>query len=119
MRRLLITSPILVLTAAVGLAAQAGATAASPYRGVPGTIVNTPANNYAGYPERPEAQATRFIGHPVTLKKARIAAGEADFGEDPSTWGNWIADVERPAARYRGRYQPRLQDARALLGRKT
>jgi cell wall-associated NlpC family hydrolase len=71
---------------------------------------------YKGYPERPELQAKWFIDHALEVKKARIAAGDADFGKDPSAWGNWIADVERPAAQYRGRYQPRLQEARGLLG---
>jgi hypothetical protein len=28
--------------------------------------------------------------------------------DDPSAWGEWIADVERPAEEYRGRYQPSL-----------
>ena len=71
---------------------------------------------YAGYPERPELQAKWFIDHAVALKKMRIAAGDADFGRDPSSWGTWIADVERPAEQYRGRYQMRLEEARALLG---
>jgi cell wall-associated NlpC family hydrolase len=70
---------------------------------------------YAGYPERPELQAKWFIDHALAHKRARIAAGEADFGKDPATWGNWIADVERPAAQYRGRYQLRLEEARGLL----
>ena len=39
-----------------------------------------------------------------------------NFGKDPSHWGDWIADVERPAAQYRGRYQLRLGEARGLLG---
>ena len=39
-------------------------------------------------------------------------AGDADFGSDPRKWGEWIADVERPAAQYRGRYQPMLEKAR-------
>jgi cell wall-associated NlpC family hydrolase len=73
---------------------------------------------YAGYPERPELQAKWFIDHAVALKKMRIAAGDADFGRDPSSWGTWIADVERPAEQYRGRYQMRLEEARALLGRR-
>lgn len=72
---------------------------------------------YAGYPDRPELQAKWFIDHALAVKRARIAAGDSDFGSDPSSWGNWIADVERPAAQYRGRYQLRLADARALLGR--
>ncbi|MGH2943695.1 MAG: hypothetical protein ACRDLN_13075, partial [Solirubrobacteraceae bacterium] len=71
---------------------------------------------YAGYPENPELQVKWFIDHALAVKQARLAAGEAGFGTDPSTWGNWIADVERPAAQYRGRYQPQLPQARALLG---
>ena len=35
---------------------------------------------------------------------------------DPRQYGEWIADIERPAAQYRGRYQIRLDEARALLG---
>jgi hypothetical protein len=31
-------------------------------------------------------------------------------------WGNWIADVLVPAEQYRGRYQLRLGEARALIG---
>ena len=34
---------------------------------------------------------------------------------DPSSWGEWIADVERPAEQLRGRYQLRLEEARNLL----
>ncbi len=44
-----------------------------------------------------------------------IAQGDKDFGKDPRTWGEWIADVERPAEQYRGRYQLRLEEARKLL----
>ena len=74
---------------------------------------------YAGYPERPELQAKWFIDHALAHKRARIAAGDADFGQDPSRWGEWIADVERPAAQYRGRYQPQLAEARRLLRRRS
>jgi hypothetical protein len=35
--------------------------------------------------------------------------------DDPRQYGEWIADVERPAAQYRGRYQLQLDEARALL----
>ena len=70
-----------------------------------------------GYPENPKLQAKWFIDHALALKGKRIAAGDAQFGKDPATWGNWIADVERPAAQYRGRYQMRLGEARGLLGR--
>jgi hypothetical protein len=73
--------------------------------------------DYAGYPERPELQAKWFIDHAVAVKNERIAAGDVNFGKDPSAWGTWIADVERCAAQYRGRYQLRLAEARRLLGR--
>jgi hypothetical protein len=71
---------------------------------------------YAGYPQNPELQIKWFIDHAVAHKRAQIAAGDRDFGEDPATWGEWIADVERPAEQYRGRYQLRLAEARKLLG---
>ncbi len=71
---------------------------------------------YAGYPQNPELQVKWFIDHAVAHKRAQIAAGDRDFGKDPATWGEWIADVERPAEQYRGRYQLRLAEARKLLG---
>jgi hypothetical protein len=70
---------------------------------------------YAGYPERPELQAKWFIDNALAVKRKRIAAGDVNFGKDPAKWGEWIADVERPAEQYRGRYQLRLSEARALL----
>jgi hypothetical protein len=71
---------------------------------------------YAGYPDHPELQIKWFIDHALAVKRQRIAAGDANFGTDPSKWGDWIADVERPAEQFRGRYQLRLGQARALLG---
>jgi len=35
--------------------------------------------------------------------------------DDPEQYGDWITDVERPAAQLRGRYQLRLGEARELL----
>jgi hypothetical protein len=70
---------------------------------------------YAGYPEKPELQAKWFIDQALAVKRKRIAEGDADFGTDPSKYGEWIADVERPAEQYRGRYQLRLDEARKLL----
>jgi hypothetical protein len=71
---------------------------------------------YAGYPQNPGLQIKWFIDQAVALKNKRIAQGYANFGKDPATWGTWIADVERPAEQYRGRYQLRLAEARRLLG---
>jgi hypothetical protein len=73
---------------------------------------------YAGYPDNPDLQVKWFIDHALAVKKQRMA-GDAGFGADPSTWGNWIADVERPAEQFRGRYQQRLTEARQLLGINT
>jgi hypothetical protein len=70
---------------------------------------------YAGYPERPDLQAKWFIDTALAVKKQRIAAGDVNFGKDPAKWGEWIADVERPAEQYRGRYHLRLGEARTLL----
>lgn len=70
---------------------------------------------YAGYPEHAELQLKWFIDHAVALKERRLGEGLKSFGTDPMKFGEWIADVERPAAQYRGRYQLRLDEARALI----
>ncbi len=70
---------------------------------------------YAGYPEKPELQLKWFIDNATALKEKRVSEGLTDFGQDPAGWGEWIADVERPAAQYRGRYQTRLEEARKLV----
>jgi len=69
--------------------------------------------DYAGYPERPELQLDWFLDHAQAVRQQRLAAG-LSVG-DPKQYGEWIADVERPAEQYRGRYQLRLDDARNLL----
>ncbi len=68
---------------------------------------------YAGYPDKPELQMEWFLDTAEQVKKQRIAAGKPI--DDPSSFGEWIADVERPAEQFRGRYQLRLDEARGLL----
>ena len=70
---------------------------------------------YAGFPDDPELQIKWFIDQANAVRAARIAAGDADFGENPALWGEWIADVLRPAEQFRGRYQLRLAEARQLV----
>jgi hypothetical protein len=70
---------------------------------------------YAGYPESPELQVKWFIDQATALKRRRLDEGLTTFGTDPAGYGEWIADVERPAEQYRGRYQGRLEQARELL----
>ena len=68
---------------------------------------------YAGFPEKPELQAKWFLDQAEQVKKQRIARGQSI--DDPSEFGEWIADIERPAEQYRGRYQLRLDEAKGLL----
>ncbi|MEA2424415.1 MAG: hypothetical protein QOH13_825, partial [Thermoleophilaceae bacterium] len=70
---------------------------------------------YAGYGDRPSLQIQWFIDQALSARQRRLAAGDAAYGVDPSRWGEWVADVQRPAEQYRGRYQLRLDDARALI----
>ena len=70
---------------------------------------------YAGFPDNPELQIKWFIDQANAVRAARIAAGDADFGKNPVHWGEWIADVLRPAEQFRGRYQLRLAEARQLV----
>jgi NlpC/P60 family len=64
---------------------------------------------YAGYADRPALQLKWF------LDKAEAVKREGRGSNDPSGYGEWIANVENPAAQYRGRYQLRLDEARSLL----
>jgi hypothetical protein len=41
----------------------------------------------------------------LTLWSPTALAAPEQFGKDPSSWGEWIADVERPAEQFRSRYQ--------------
>lgn len=62
---------------------------------------------YAGYATNPPLQLQWFVDEATPREKGR--------GADETQWGEWIADTERPAAQYRGRYQPRLGEARSLI----
>jgi cell wall-associated NlpC family hydrolase len=70
---------------------------------------------YKGFQHSPELQLKWFIDHALAVKQERLARGDREFLHDSSKWGDWIADVERPAEQYRGRYQLRLDEARGLL----
>jgi hypothetical protein len=68
---------------------------------------------YAGYPDDPQKQIDWFLDTAEQVKAQRVAAGKSIT--DPSQFGEWIADVERPAEQFRGRYQLRLEEANGLL----
>jgi cell wall-associated NlpC family hydrolase len=65
---------------------------------------------YAGYPDHPELQVQWFIDHALAVR-----AQDPALAQSPDTWGEWVADVEQPAAEYRYRYQLQLATAQALL----
>ena len=69
--------------------------------------------DYAGFPDKPELQIKWFLDTAEQVKKQRIAAGKSV--DDPNQFGEWIADTERPAEQFRGRYQLRLDEANGLL----
>jgi NlpC/P60 family len=71
--------------------------------------------DYAGYAGDTEKQLDWFLDHAEAVRGQRVAAGLPI--DDPDHYGEWIADVERPAEQYRGRYQLRLDEARELLDR--
>ena len=70
---------------------------------------------YAGFPKDPRLQLRWFLDEAVALKQQRLSEGYHNFGTDPHKWGDWIADIERPATQYRGRYQLQLDTARGLV----
>ena len=72
---------------------------------------------YKGFPEKPELQVKWFLDQAEAVKKQRIARGQSVT--DPKQFGEWIADVERPAEQYRGRYAVRLGEANGLLGQRA
>jgi hypothetical protein len=70
---------------------------------------------YAGYLTKPDLQLQWFIDQATAVRSNYIANGKADPAASEATYGVWIADIERPASQYRGRYQLRLRDAQKLV----
>ena len=70
---------------------------------------------YAGFPSNPELQLSWFIDSAVAARTHRVDGGDTSFGQAEQGWGAWIADVLQPPEHLRGQYQPRLEEARALI----
>lgn len=68
---------------------------------------------YAGFPTNPPLQLLWFTDQATAAGAQRAAQGIDNA--DPSTWGEWVADVQRAPEQYRGRYQLRLAEAQALI----
>ena len=83
------------------------------------------AGEYRGFPAKPQLQVKWFIDHAIAAKVQRLARGAGASTADPSSWGEWIADVERPArtapwslpAPPRGGAQPAQGAARSVTHR--
>lgn len=67
---------------------------------------------YKGYVQNPELQMQWFLDQAKAVRKQWSAQGKELA---PGTYGEFVADIERPAEQYRGRYQQRLSEARNLL----
>ncbi|HEY3773575.1 MAG TPA: NlpC/P60 family protein [Solirubrobacteraceae bacterium] len=65
---------------------------------------------YAGYLTDPQKQIEWFLNEALAVR-----GSDPSLASDPSRWSEWVADVERPAAEYRGRYQLQLGEAVQLL----
>lgn len=70
---------------------------------------------YRGYLSKPDLQLKWFLDTAAQVRLQYIALGKPDPASSPTTYGVWIADIERPAEQYRGRYQKRLAEARTLI----
>jgi hypothetical protein len=92
-----------------------GGTSFAGYFGMSRTL-NT--GDYRGFRRHPDLQLRWFADTAILVRQRRVAEGRPDPAADESTYGSWIADVERPARQYRTRYQPRLEEARSLIAGK-
>ncbi|MBJ7459128.1 MAG: hypothetical protein JHD02_08075 [Thermoleophilaceae bacterium] len=70
---------------------------------------------YAGYLKKPDLQMQWFTDTAASVRSYYKSSGKGDPAASSKTYGVWIADIERPAAQYRGRYQPRLAQAQKLV----
>ena len=66
----------------------------------------------ASTPAIPTGPTCSSSGSSTTPCSSARAACQGPRHSPSSSYGQWIADVERPAAQYRDRYQLRLSEAR-------
>src|SRR5829696_8113975 len=65
---------------------------------------------YRGFPREPELQVKWFIDTASSVRQRRVAEIRPDPAADPDSFGDWIADVERPAPENRSGYQTHLEE---------
>jgi cell wall-associated NlpC family hydrolase len=70
---------------------------------------------YEGFAEDPDLQLAWFLDRAAVVRAERVAAGDSAYGQDPSSWHQWIsAAVERPDALH-ARDEGGLDAAQRLL----
>ena len=88
------------------------------YHGFFGMHESLNRGEYRGFPRRPELQVKWFIDTASSVRQRRVAETGPDPAADPTSFGQWIADVERPAPQNRSGYQPELEEASRLVAGK-
>jgi hypothetical protein len=88
------------------------------YHGFFGMHDSLNSGDYRGFPRNPELQVKWFIDTAMSVRQRRVAQLEPDPAADESSYGSWIADVERPAPENRSGYQPHLEEAHGLVAGK-
>ena len=83
------------------------------YNGFFGMHSSLNTGDYRGFPKKPLLQLDWFLDTAALVRQRRVAEGEPDPAADPSDYGLWIADVERPAPQNRSGYQPHLAEAQS------
>ena len=88
------------------------------YHGFFGMHESLNSGDYRGFPRRPALQVKWFLDTASSVRRRLVAETRPDPAKDPAAYGDWIADVERPAAENRDGYQPHLEEARRLVAGK-
>lgn len=70
---------------------------------------------YAGFATNPQLQLNWFVDTALAVLASKRGS-DPGYGAGEDRYGEWVADVERPAEQFRGRYQLRLGEARMLIG---
>jgi hypothetical protein len=88
------------------------------YHGFFGMHESLSIGDYRGFPRNPELQLEWFLDTAMLVRQRLLARGHPDPAGSSSSFGEWIADVERPAPQNRSAYQPHLAEARRLVAGK-
>ena len=106
--------PVMAAIAESGLRNLSGPS----YSGFFGMHESLNSGDYRGFRRNPDLQLRWFLDTAALMRQRRVAVGRPDPAADPSSFGSWIADVERPAPENRSGYQPHLGEAQNLIAGK-